>query len=152
VEGRHEAAEAQCNGHRRRGQPVTRESSTATLLPSTAQTPSVARTFTRETLTRWRLMASYDDVALVVSELVTNAVMHAGGTITVELHRLDHSVRVVVADDSVALPIERPGAADDEAGRGMQLVAAVARDWGAVTWADGGKVVWAEMMNQPAMV
>jgi two-component sensor histidine kinase len=90
-------------------------------------------------------MTTYDDLALVVSELVTNAIMHAAGAIVVELHRLERSVRVVVGDDAAALPTERSREVDQETGRGLQLVAAFASAWGTEKRAGGGKAVWAEL-------
>jgi anti-sigma regulatory factor (Ser/Thr protein kinase) len=119
------------------------------LLPPTVQSPSAARAFTRETLAHWRLNAWYDEIALIVNELVTNALIHAGGAITLELHRLDQSVRAVVADDSVALPTERPPEIDRESGRGLHLVAAFARAWGTYSVPSGGKAVWAEIKIPP---
>jgi serine phosphatase RsbU (regulator of sigma subunit)/anti-sigma regulatory factor (Ser/Thr protein kinase) len=87
------------------------------------------------------------DVATVVSELVTNALLHAGGCTGVDVEAIEGGVRVAVADRSRSLPLL--GHASDQAmtGRGFALVSRLARDWGVVTLADG-KVVWAEVTGQ----
>jgi anti-sigma regulatory factor (Ser/Thr protein kinase) len=84
-----------------------------------------------------------DDVLLVVSELVTNALRHGSGQITLTLEVDGELVVVTVGDEGpgrprVLDPVER-GA---EGGRGLALVAAVGQDWGVRPTADGGKVVW----------
>ncbi|MER5883672.1 ATP-binding protein [Streptomyces sp. NPDC001941] len=84
-----------------------------------------------------------DEVALVVSELVTNAVLHTQGAITVEA-RVEHGrVYVTVTDgDEAHPPAPRAPDPDDERGRGLHLVDAVAVDHG-VKPVPGGKQVWA---------
>jgi two-component sensor histidine kinase len=85
---------------------------------------------------------------LVMSELVTNAVEHAGSTITVALSCRAGGLVVAVSDASRTLPclreLERPhrGRCLDERGRGLRTVQATAARWGALPTA-GGKLVWA---------
>jgi len=85
------------------------------------------------------------DVALVVSELVTNAVVHAGSARRVVARAGDGRLRVEVHDGAVEPPVQRaPDAAFH--GYGLQIVGAVAETWG---WepSPGGKYVWAELID-----
>lgn len=84
------------------------------------------------------------DVRLVVSELATNAVIHAGTPFSVSIGCHDAAIRIEVQDWSSTLPIMRDGAPTAVSGRGLRLVAAVARDWGVELGPDG-KTVWAEL-------
>jgi anti-sigma regulatory factor (Ser/Thr protein kinase) len=88
--------------------------------------------------------ARCDDLALAVSELVTNAIRHGGEPVTLTIVPKDGVVRVEVTDGSPALlSAPEPGELDPGR-RGLRLVAAVCRDWG---WhpLDGGKCVWCEV-------
>ena len=85
-----------------------------------------------------------DDVQLVVSELATNAVIHAGTPFSVSVGCDGSAIRISVQDWSSMLPIMRDGAPAAVSGRGLRLVAAVARDWGVEPGPDG-KTVWAEL-------
>ena len=116
-----------------------------TTLPSTVSTPATARALARDAVERGRATVRLDDVALVVSELVTNAVVHGTGEITLDLTVAADAVRVEVADEAPAdLPGALPLTPDSESGRGLFLVSKIARDWG-VRAAGGGKVVWADL-------
>lgn len=88
-----------------------------------------------------------DDAALVVCELVTNAIRHAGVAqgVSVALHCWRQSgVRVNVADDGPGCPLLGPLDAMAEAGRGLHLVDSLARSWGWNPRVVGpGKVVYA---------
>jgi anti-sigma regulatory factor (Ser/Thr protein kinase) len=81
---------------------------------------------------------------LLVSELVTNAVLHAGTYIVVEVRVDDVRVRVAVKDLSAAFPQPRVAADDASGGRGLQLVEALSSSWGWDLTA-GGKSVWFEL-------
>lgn len=85
-----------------------------------------------------------DEAALVVSELATNAVIHAGTVFYVHVQRLDEGVRIEVLDGSPIRPVSRPSGT--LGGRGLVLVAAVGC-WGARMVPDGGKVVWCEVTH-----
>lgn len=97
-------------------------------------------------LSAWGLTRITDDVELVVSELVANAVEHAGGVRSIALTALNGCVRVEVSDGDPTPPTLRMADPTQPRGRGLQLVAAVSQDWG-VRPADGGKVVWAELRS-----
>jgi anti-sigma regulatory factor (Ser/Thr protein kinase) len=104
--------------------------------------PRAARDLVSRALVDWRLSQQIPDACLVVSELVTNAMIHAGTDIDVTLAEHRRSVRVAVRDHSPALPVERHGRSDEH-GRGLGIVAELASSWGVLPHADGGKVVWA---------
>lgn len=84
--------------------------------------------------------------AVVVSELVTNAVIHANTTVTVGLTLLPGGgARIEVGDASSWPPTRREATPDEPGGRGLILVEALADQWGVSSTADG-KTVWAEVM------
>jgi anti-sigma regulatory factor (Ser/Thr protein kinase) len=89
------------------------------------------------------------DVALVVTELVTNAVLHGGGCSSVDISLAAAGVRVEVGDRSRVPPVVSHEAPDSLTGRGVRLVKAVAARWGAESRPDG-KVVWAEVTGEAA--
>lgn len=84
-----------------------------------------------------------DDVALVVSELATNAMVHAQTPFTVSL-QVTQTLLLTVADGSPAEPVLVAARVLDPGGRGLTIVALLSRDWGAYQHPDGGKSVWAE--------
>lgn len=84
-----------------------------------------------------------DDVLLLSSELVTNAVRYAGGILTIVVESDGRQVAVAVGDSNPELPVVRPGGLESTTGRGLQLVNHVASGWGTRPSQDGtGKVVW----------
>ena len=118
----------------------------STTLPAVPTAPAAARAFARDAVEKGRATVHVDDLALVVSELVTNAVIHGSGDVTLELTMDEGAVRVEVHDDSPGTvgAIERPPQA--ESGRGLLLVSRVATRWG--TRSEGaGKVVWADLAS-----
>ncbi|MFD6421351.1 ATP-binding protein [Streptomyces sp. NPDC060198] len=96
----------------------------------------------------WRLDGAdevLEDVALVTSELLTNAVRHAGyGPISVAAELNDGRVRIEVCDSSPVLPKAGLPGADDENGRGLPIVAALAARHDVEATASG-KRCWAEI-------
>ncbi|MCZ7414634.1 MULTISPECIES: ATP-binding protein [unclassified Streptomyces] len=114
-----------------------------------------ARDFSREALNDWGWLPAVDwdaqaaaeDVLLVVSELVTNACLHAGGPQEVRVARGPKSVRVEVVDGGDGRPEPRtPHRAGRPGGHGMFIVQRLCADWGVVHAPDGrGKTVWAEL-------
>lgn len=106
-----------------------------------------ARTAVRDRLATWNLDGLADVAALLVSELVTNALRHATGPIGVRLVRpeaVDGVLLVEVSDPLPDPPRERVAALEDESGRGLQLVAHAARRWGTRPGVTG-KTVWFEL-------
>ncbi|WP_055491726.1 ATP-binding protein [Streptomyces sp. TP-A0356] len=115
-----------------------------------------ARRLTRARLSGWAVGEdTCDTAALVVSELVTNAIVHtAGEHVVCELHDQGDLVRIAVRDEGCAPgePHPAPRGPEEEHGRGLLLVAALCRGWGALE-AGPGLLVWAELAretDQPA--
>lgn len=104
-----------------------------------------ARRFTARTLRRWKVQEAADAVLLVVSELVTNALVHTQGPVRLDLVLRGDRVRVSVSDSSPRAPA-KPVIVDWEAtgGRGLLLVEAMSDAFGSVPVA-GGKQVWSEI-------
>ena len=104
---------------------------------------SHTRRFLRETLDLWSLQAVGDAAAVVLSELATNAVLHARTDFTVRLSQPGkHALHLSVTDGSTRLPrwsedLHGPG------GRGLRLIDALSADWGAMLNGMEGKTVWA---------
>ncbi|MGD9754787.1 MAG: ATP-binding protein [Acidimicrobiia bacterium] len=86
-----------------------------------------------------------DDVRIVVSELASNAVLHAGTPYDVLAQVAGDRVRVEVADAAPALPAVRYPALEATSGRGLHLITALCERWG-VEQRGGGKVVWVELV------
>jgi GAF domain-containing protein/anti-sigma regulatory factor (Ser/Thr protein kinase) len=82
--------------------------------------------------------------ALLTSELVTNAVLHAATPMCVTLHTLPDRIRVDVADGDPTFPAIKEYGRDAATGRGLTLFNTLASDWG-VQAVDGGKIVWFEV-------
>ena len=85
-----------------------------------------------------------DTVALLVSEVATNALVHGDGLVRVRVRPTADGLRVEVQDGSRVLPSRRRATPMDEGGRGIALVDALSSGWGAET-VDGGKTVWFEV-------
>ncbi|MDT0441242.1 MULTISPECIES: ATP-binding protein [unclassified Streptomyces] len=117
-------------------------------LPSRARSARVARRLTQRQLQqRWLLPAELtDDAVLLVSELVGNAVQHAGAAeFGLRIRRRRGWIRVEVRDPSRALPCHLPvREMDVVSGRGLFLVDTLADRWGVDLLADG-KCTWFEM-------
>lgn len=110
--------------------------------PAEARVVRGVRRNVRATLQAWGLGVLADTSELIVSELVTNAVHHARGPITVRLLR-GRSLVCEVGDSSFAVPSLRDPGEGTDGGRGLHLVNWLAYRWGSRP-APGGKVVWAE--------
>jgi len=106
--------------------------------------PRVARDTTRTLLGPWLADEEIEDVALLVTELVTNAVRHAGSRIRLSIELDERCLRVEVFDESLDEPIVRVPRPDELGGRGLHLVDAIATHWGCRV-VDDGKVVWFEL-------
>lgn len=89
------------------------------------------------------------DAELVVSELVTNAQLHARPPVVVQVSVGEGAVRIAVADGNRLSPVRGVARSDAMTGRGVALVEALSREWG-VEQVSGGKVVWAELAAETA--
>lgn len=81
---------------------------------------------------------------LLTSELVTNAVEHAGGLVSLHAQCDDRMLRVEVGDADSKMPLRLAAVEGSNGGRGMHLVDALATRW-STRAVDGGKVVWFEL-------
>ncbi|MDX3801338.1 ATP-binding protein [Streptomyces sp. AK04-3B] len=117
--------------------------------------PAEVRLLRRATVTQlgqWGLASVAEEAELLVTELVTNVIKHVGGGVSATLileWRLE-CLRVEVHDKSRTLPAPVQARSDEECGRGLHLLAALAADWGTVLTAVG-KSVWCEIAVQPAV-
>lgn len=103
--------------------------------PAQNSSPREARDFVASYLGNVENPAAVDKALLIVSELATNAVLHARTPFVVEVRDAGDVIWVAVRDGDVAKP---------EPGRGLELVEAASREWG-VDSAPAGKVIWAEI-------
>jgi anti-sigma regulatory factor (Ser/Thr protein kinase) len=102
-----------------------------------------ARRFVSEHLLAHLLQPLVDDAQLVVSELATNAVQHAGTAFIVTLARCEGGVEIAVSDGSWMSDPTPYASTFGLGGRGLSIVDHVSRDWGVRTDSEGGKSVWA---------
>ncbi|WP_318202982.1 ATP-binding protein [Streptomyces sp. SCL15-4] len=106
-----------------------------------------ARHFVVDVLKQWGLLGVLDDAALVVTELVTNAVKYTETpTVRIIVRRLPpDAVRLIVIDRRPdAWPELRTAGPLDTAGRGLAVVDAITRRWGCTRW-PWEKLVWADL-------
>ncbi|MFI5972691.1 ATP-binding protein [Streptomyces sp. NPDC051452] len=96
----------------------------------------------------WHLTDIADTAALLVSELVTNALRHTRGPLRLNLQVRDGRLRCEVEDTDSDGPVRRTVDTDAEGGRGMELVDLLAEAWGG-TRTPTGKTVWFELTAQP---
>jgi len=119
-------------------------------LPASPESASLAGVLVADACHAWELPHLLHRARLVMLELVTNAIEHAGTDMLVTVARRDQALHLVVRDGSVVLPRRLPvgtvlaGARSYERGEGLQVVDELARAWGARPIDDGtGKIVWA---------
>jgi PAS domain S-box-containing protein len=133
----------------RRGSAVITARAAASFEP-VGRSVATARAFVRDTLQGWGYSEVIDDAVVLTSELVTNAVVHAGTTADILCLRTDGGVRVEVTDhyperevplQSAGQPFRSP---DSEGGRGLLLCAALATRWG-VEYTPAEKQVWFQL-------
>lgn len=117
------------------------------VLPHGPQGPGRARRAVRACVERFGLQAVREDLELVVSEMVTNAVRHAAAPVTLEVQADDHGVLVAVADGSPEPPRARTADDDAEGGRGLLLVDLLSVEHG-VRPEPPGKTVWAALATR----
>lgn len=123
-------------------------------LPADSRAPGRARRLLTEVLAAWDRGDDAEIVRLLASETVTNAarVTPPGGALELSLRVQGDLVRVSVGDAHTGRPVLRPATDDDESGRGMHLVAALASQWGVEDdpTGSGGKRVWFELGSPEA--
>jgi anti-sigma regulatory factor (Ser/Thr protein kinase) len=119
-------------------------------LPSNPYSVQMARFYIRAALTYHDLVGFTEDVEMVASELVTNAIKHAGASkFGLEVMRLagPGAVAVIVTDPSPQPPVKRDAPAGAEHGRGLNIVDSLSASWG---WRpeDPGKAVYAILAKE----
>lgn len=121
------------------------------LAPQPSQV-AAARAFVTQTLKSWGLADVVGAAVLVVSELVTNSVLHAVTALDVSVSTAQGRVRVAVRDHGGGAPRAHPRERleEHEGGRGLQLVSALTHGWGVLPGRRGGKTVWAVLEPLPA--
>lgn len=115
--------------------------SAETVFPAVPESVGAARRFTRAALSRHAIDPETVDIAiLLVSELATNAIVHASSTVRLRI-RVGDEVRIEVSDASADGPEVMSGDSERESGRGLELVSSLADGWDWSPRAEG-KVVW----------
>lgn len=119
-------------------------------LPPRAESATAARLLVTHWLGRWGMPEDVIETArLLISELVANAVLHTDSQqIICRIEASGHRLRIEVADEGPGLKESSPRAADaeEECGRGLVLLDALADAWGVITPDQGaGCTVWAEI-------
>lgn len=107
--------------------------------------PAQARSFATATMGPHSTARQLDDAAMIVSELVTNAVRAGAAVITVDVAIGNDEMRIGVTDDAGGWPTIRTAGEHDTSGRGLPLVAALAQRWGVDLTDPSGKLVWATL-------
>ena len=130
------------SGHRTSGNAASRSASLP--LSGDPASPGQARRFVEEELVGWDRPELVDVALLLTSELVTNALLHAGGVLQVTLDDLGDRVRIAVHDPSPVTPRLRNYDHEAVTGRGLSLLRQEAIASG-VTRTDAGKAVWFEL-------
>jgi anti-anti-sigma regulatory factor len=117
-------------------------------LPNALTSPRLARQFARSTCATWNIDDLADDAALLIGELVSNAVMHTSAAPMVRLELRRGLLSVAVYDDLPGeVSVRDPGGSAGGV-HGLLLVAQLATAWGCAPTADGGKVVWATLRTR----
>jgi anti-sigma regulatory factor (Ser/Thr protein kinase) len=125
------------------------------ILASQAGSAREAREFTMAALRAWRLGTMADAAMIVVSELVTNAILHGSchdadaderGQVLLALHRTGDRVTIITTDGNANPPVLAvPPDPSAESGRGLGVVDALAEQWGWTRLGVAAKAVWATL-------
>jgi DNA-binding NarL/FixJ family response regulator len=125
-----------------------RTGQTALRLGASLTSAREARAFTQSALTEWAVAAEIvDDVLLVVTELVNNAVTHALSGCELRISVSPLSLRIEVIDQGSGTPDPLPPSATRNHGRGLHLIDALTAAWGYEPIESGGTMVWAELLR-----
>jgi anti-sigma regulatory factor (Ser/Thr protein kinase) len=119
-------------------------------LPPTLQAPETARQALIRACSRWP-PAVLAVAELLISELVTNAVLHGQGEIGVRVCENGDLLRVEVSDAHPDPAVPSMPSGEPESGRGLAIIAALSTAWGTSARAGmPGKTVWFELVRSPA--
>ena len=108
---------------------------------------AAARRFVLERCGQWGCGDLVEDAEMVVSELVTNAILHGAGRCQLSAGLSDAALRLQVLDPGAGMPDPQDARRGDETGRGLVIVSALCAAWGVEALPGGGKVVWAEILR-----
>ena len=114
-------------------------------LPASAASAAEARRFALSTLAAWGLSALDDTVSLLVTELVSNGVRHAGTTLELTISADGRCLRIGVSDGDPRPPVPRPRRELTVGGWGMALIESLSTQWGTDIDETRGKTVWFEI-------
>lgn len=120
------------------------------VLPAVASSVGRARRMVAATVLAYGHKELVENATLLVSEVVTNSVLHAGTELRVRCMPSRDGIRVEVFDRSPLLPTARNYGSQAATGRGLTLVSAVAMSWG-IELSDGGKTLWFELGGRSAV-
>ena len=120
-------------------------------LPDALTSPAASRSFVRSALEDWGQDESVDVALILVSELSSNVVVHAGTSMTVSVacDPDHHVVRIEVQDGCATIPSVQDRGRMSASGRGLRLVDALSTRWGVRPLVDG-KAVWFELIGSGA--
>jgi DNA-binding NarL/FixJ family response regulator len=124
-----------------------RTGQTALRLGASLTSAREARVFTESALSEWQVADITDDVLLVVTELVNNAVTHARSGCELRISVNPLTLRVEVVDEGSGTPDPLPPSSTRNHGRGLHLIDALTAAWGYEPVPTGGKMVWAELLR-----
>lgn len=127
------------------------EQSDTCVLRRSLTAPAVARGFVSSALADWAddgADGAFEDLPLLASELVSNAVIHGSGAVGVSIRGDGRHVRLAVSDSSEVPPVKQDLESARNGGLGLHIVERLASHWGLERHA-GGKTVWCEVVVGP---
>jgi anti-sigma regulatory factor (Ser/Thr protein kinase) len=128
-----------------------REKRAVIVLASESASLGAARSFVSAMLELWDCEDPEDIVPLLTSEIVSNAVRHAIGNVSLEVALVNHdALRVQARDASPDAPVVRRSNPGGVGGHGLTIVESLARRWGVERY-DDSKVVWFEAAVSPRL-
>lgn len=114
-------------------------------LPADLRSAGEARRLVRRALDGWTDEERIEDIVLCVSEVVTNAIVHADSGPRVLVHVRPAVIHVEISDDTEIHPVVRGAGPQETSGRGMSILSAYSDRWGSLRRSGGGKTVWFEV-------
>ncbi|MET0143301.1 MAG: ATP-binding protein [Ilumatobacteraceae bacterium] len=120
-------------------------------IPAERRSPGLARRKVAQVVDSWGFGALRADAELVVSELITNAIVHAPGSASYELQLSETptGLRLAVRDGSTSAPVMRSLDDGRPGGRGLRIISTVATNWG-YDVLPAGKRIWVDLDQPPA--